>query len=151
MFMDLNEDSYTPMKIVCMVELSDCRAVCGGSVVAEDGVPIENKDTCIAIAGLPSNNTVSVKKYCIPKAMGESVRREPSEDWNVWFSEEWSSTILDIQFSDTVVGDMLIVHRDNRGHTLDTGPLEQFVSVHPRYIQDNARTFDLQYSTSAER
>ena len=31
-FVDLNEDAYTPMQILAMVELSDCRRICGGSV-----------------------------------------------------------------------------------------------------------------------
>ena len=78
LFVDVNEDTYTPMNIMAMVELSDCRSICGGVYAAQQGTaaddatessrPEQNKDTCIAIAGLPSNNTVMVKKYCVPKA-----------------------------------------------------------------------------------
>ena len=70
LFNDIDEDTYTPMNIMAMVELSDCTSICGGIYVAEEedkGAP-ENQDTCIAVAGLPSNSTVMVKKYCIPKA-----------------------------------------------------------------------------------
>lgn len=45
----------------------------------------KNVDTCIAIAGLPSNNTLAVKKYCVPKAQGKAVRSAPTETWFVWF------------------------------------------------------------------
>lgn len=66
LFVDLDEDAFTPMNILAMAELSDCRPICGGqSEAAPNAV---NKDTCIAIAGLPANNTVCVRKYCVPKA-----------------------------------------------------------------------------------
>ena len=78
LFADVNEDSYTPMNIMAMVELSECASICGGMYVEEkqeQSVQLgkgkmddQNKDTCIAVAGLPSNNTIMVKKYCIPKA-----------------------------------------------------------------------------------
>lgn len=110
LFTDLDKDSYTPMTILSMVELSRCHRVCGGLA---DGK--SSRDTCIAIAGLTTNGTVAVKKYCIPRAMGEGVRGEQSEDWYVWYSDEWSQTIIDVRFTDTLFGDSIIVHRDNRG------------------------------------
>ena len=95
LFTELNEDTYMPMNIMAMVELSDCTSVCGGIYAAEQGtddavqssLPEENKDTCIAVAGLPSNNTVMVKKYCVPKAQGRGVKLAPTETWFIWFSE----------------------------------------------------------------
>lgn len=63
-FQDLDEDAYTPMQILAMVELSECRPICGGSVVdGQDMRPPENKDTCIAIAGLPPPSGESFAPY----------------------------------------------------------------------------------------
>lgn len=128
-----------------MIELSDCTSVCGGIYAAEQSTdadnaeeasqPRENKDTCIAIAGLPSNNTVMVKKYCIPKAQGRGVKSAPTETWFVWHSEEWTPSLVDLQFADSIYGDVLVAFRDNKGRTsLEAGPLEQIVSVHPRQV-----------------
>ena len=83
LFVDLNEDAYMPMNIMAMVELSDCRPICGGSLKTVSKQM--NKDTCIAIAGLPSNNTIEIRKYCVPKAQGQGVRSVPTETWFVWF------------------------------------------------------------------
>lgn len=144
LFTELNEDAFMPMNIMAMVELSDCTSVCGGVYAAEYGtstdakdaeeeaIPEENKDTCIAVAGLPSNSTVMVKKYCIPKAQGRGVKSAPTETWFVWYSEEWTPSLVDLQFADSVYGDVLIAFRDNKGRTLASGPLEQIISVHPR-------------------
>lgn len=110
LFVDLDEDAYTPMNIMAMVELSDCRSVfsshmpffsshaekqqtrrpiCGGDseATAKTNAGAKNRDTCIAIAGLPGNNTIAIRKYCIPKAQGRGVRGAPTETWFVWFSE----------------------------------------------------------------
>jgi hypothetical protein len=145
LFVDLNEDAYTPMNILAMVELSDCRPICGGA--SEPSSSSSNADTCIAVAGLPSNNTISVKKYCVPRAQGKGVRSAPTETWFVWFSEEWSDTLVDLQFLDTIAGDALVALRDNKGRSPKTGPPEQFVSVHDRVIQKNPSTYDMMFST----
>jgi hypothetical protein len=42
-------------------------------LAAKPGANIKNKDTCIAVAGLPSNNTIAIRKYCVPKAQGKGV------------------------------------------------------------------------------
>jgi hypothetical protein len=53
------------------------------------------------VAGIPGNSTIAVKKYCIPKAQGKGVRSAPTEQWFVWYSEEWSMTVVDTKFLDT--------------------------------------------------
>lgn len=111
------------------------------------GTSTKNKDTCIAIAGLPSNNTIAIRKYCIPKAQGKGVRSIATETWYVWYSEEWTGTLVDLKFVDTVSGDVVVVLRDNKGRTLETGPLEHFVSVHPRKIQQDSLMYTALYRT----
>ena len=69
----------------------------------------------------------------------------------MWFSEEWTDTLVDLKFLDTVSGDAVVALRDNKGRSLKTGPLEQFVSVHPRKIQQDPRLYDLIYGTSQNR
>ena len=69
----------------------------------------------------------------------------------MWFSEEWTDTLVDLKFLDTVSGDAIVALRDNKGRSLQTGPLEQFVSVHPRRIQQDTRLYDLIYGTSQNR
>ena len=123
-FNDLDEDALMPMKIVTLVELSNCENVCGGTVSTE---------TCIAVAGISKNETIIVKKYCVPRAVGYSVRSAVDETWTVWHSETWTMSAMDIQFADTTDGDVLIVLRDGRGHQ-DMGPDEQFVTIHPRSV-----------------
>jgi hypothetical protein len=103
-FNDMDEDSDMPMKIVTLVELSECTKICSTAL-----------DSCLAVAGLAGNNTIMVKKYCVPRAMGYSVRSEPSEEWTIWGSEEWTTGALDIQFADTFSGDVLVVLRDGVG------------------------------------
>jgi hypothetical protein len=129
-FVDANEDAYTPMIILTMVELSDCTRVCGPGD-SSIGIP----DTCIAIAGISGNQSVSVKKYCIPRAMSIGVWSQPIESWGIWYSEGWSDTLLDLSFTDTVFGDVLLAYRDNRGGFPADGPRAQFISIHPRFIQ----------------
>lgn len=75
-FPELDEDAYTPMHILSMVELSDCQLVCGGETGKD-----ENRDACIAVAGITSNSSVCVKKYCIPRRLNEGVRSQASEEW----------------------------------------------------------------------
>jgi hypothetical protein len=156
-FVELNEDSFMPINVLAMVELSDCKLLCGGVTVDEIklgddyefGTETEdreqeakneestnlNKDSCLAVAGLAMNNTVAVRKYCVPKAQGQGVRSEPSQNWFVWYSEEWSATLVSLHFADTVTGDTLIALRDNHGRTLDSGHvLEDIVSVHSRFV-----------------
>ena len=141
-FVDLNDDAFMPMNILAMVELSDCRLVCGGFTddVLRMGEEIKldekakNGDRCIAVAGLPQNDTLAVKKYCIPAAQGQGVRSAPTETWFVWNSEEWTSTLVSLHFADTVTGDTLVALRDNHGMSLETGVVsEDIVSVHSRY------------------
>lgn len=151
LFVDLDEDAYTPMNIMAMVELSDCKPICGGTSEAATTKTTKNKDTCIAIAGLPSNNTIAIRKYCVPKAQGRGVRGTPTETWFVWYSEEWTDTLVDLKFLDTVSGDAVIALRDNKGRSLSTGPLEQFVTVHPRRIQQDTILFDRVYGSSQNR
>lgn len=98
--------------------------------------------------GISANSTITVMKYCVPKSLNQGVRSEPSETWTVWHSEEWSSSILSVKFTDTVYGDTVVCYRDNRGRSADTGPREQFVSIHPRIIQSNADLYSFQYSTT---
>jgi hypothetical protein len=105
-FNDLDEDALMPMRIVTIVELSSCVAVCGGTA---------NDDMCAAVAGIAANNTIQVKKYCIPSAVGLSVRSAPSQTWNVWGSEDWTISVTDIQFADTIHGDTLVLFRDGHG------------------------------------
>ena len=163
-FNELNEDAFMPMNILAMVQLSDCSLICGG-LNSEDiklGAKLEfgttsqqqkqqkardpNKDTCIAVAGLPANNTVAVKKYCIPKAQGQGVRGAPTETWFVWYSEEWSFTIISLHFGDSVSGDTLVVLRDNHGQSLESGHvMEDIVSVHSRNSQSDPELYDKFY------
>jgi hypothetical protein len=126
-FNNMDEDALMPMKIVTMVELSNCEMVCGGT---------SSTDTCLAVAGISSNETILVQKYCVPKAVGYSVRSAPSEMWTVWYSEDWTSSATDIQFADTIDGDVLVVLRDGRGQQ-NMGPDEQFVTIHPRSASKN--------------
>jgi hypothetical protein len=140
-FNDMNEDSTMPMKIVTLVELLNCDVVCGGDT---------DRVSCIAVAGLSLNNTILVMKYCIPQAVGYSVRSEPTETWTVWGSEEWTDSALDIQFADTMTGDTLVVLRDGIGNTRGE-PNQQFVTVHPRQIQQDAVIWDRWYSTEEYR
>ena len=121
-FNDIDEDSLMPMKIVTMVQLSTCDAVCGGTAAT---------DTCVAVAGISSNETILVKKYCIPRAVGYSVRSAPLETWTIWYSEAWTMSATDIQFADTLDGDTLVVFRDGSGQS-GMGPYKQFVTIHPR-------------------
>ena len=126
------------------------RAACGDAVLKLPAGS-KNRDTCIAIAGLPGNNTIAIRKYCVPKAQGRSVRSASSETWFVWYSEEWTSTLVDLKFLDTVTGDAVVALRDNKGRTLDTGPLEHFVSIHPRRIQEDPVMYDALYGSSKGR
>lgn len=131
-----------------------CRPICGGDgdmLAAKPGANIKNKDTCIAVAGLPSNNTIAIRKYCVPKTQGKGVRGVPTETWFVWFSEEWTDTLVDLQFLDTWSGDAVAALRDNKGRSLETGPMEQFVSVHPRVIQQDTSLYDRIYGTRQNR
>lgn len=136
------------------------RYICGGLTVEEvelgekfqtyteksSGDMTMNQDSCIAVAGLPENNTVQVLKYCIPKMQGQGVRIAALETWSIWFSEEWSSTIISLHFADTVSGDTLVALRDNRGKSHDSGHvLEDIVSVHPRSVQLDSRLYDRYY------
>jgi hypothetical protein len=59
MFMDLNLDAYTPMKIDSVVQLLDCSNICGSdeSYLDSNGV---NADTCTAIVGIATNHTIKV-------------------------------------------------------------------------------------------
>jgi hypothetical protein len=140
-FNDRDEDTDMPMKIITLVELLVCDSICGGT---------SGTDTCIAIAGISANNTIAVKKYCVPKGIGLSVRSAPLEAWNVWESETWTDGALDIQFSDTISGDTLVVLRDGIGSS-GQQPQEQFVTVHPRSIQQDAVVWDQFYSTEFDR
>lgn len=173
------------MQILAMVHLSDCRPVCGGGsdtsedeTVKQQTEDLGNRDTCIAIAGIIANSSISIMKYCIPKSLNQvisfkfysskfikltfiffkkGVRSEPSETWSVWYSELWSDTLIDLKFTDTVYGDTVIAYRDNRGGSdssnsnVDKGPAEEFVSIHPRIIQSSNYLFQTQYSTGADR
>jgi hypothetical protein len=58
---------------------------------------------------------------------------------------------VDLKFTDTVSGDVVIALRDNKGRTLETGPVEQFVSVHPRRIQQDASAYDRMYGSRQNR
>lgn len=137
------------MNIMAMVELSDCRRVCGGSVQdLEDGAPPENLDTCVAVAGVLANASVAVKKYCVPRALSLGVWSQPSEEWSVWHSEGWSGTLLSLWFTDTVHGDALVAYRDNRGGRPEDGPTEQAVTLHPRSVQADGTVYAGQYSTA---
>ena len=62
-----------------------CRPVCGGDGDLYASMKPNNKDTCIAVAGLPSNNTIAIRKYCVPKAQGVGVKSVPTETWFVWY------------------------------------------------------------------
>lgn len=80
------------------------------------------------------------------------VRGQPSEMWFVWYSEEWTSTLVDLQFADSVYGDVVIAFRDNKGRSSSvTGPDEQFITMHPRMIQQNSATYQRFYSTAEDR
>jgi hypothetical protein len=143
-FNDLDEDSLMPMKIVTMVELSTCTQLCGQGV--------NPMDRCMAIAGISSNESIAVMKFCIPSAKGLSVRSVKSESWNVWYSDKWSKTATDIQFADSIDADTLIVMRDGRGmKSMVYGPDEQFVTVHPRFIQAERDTWISKFMTDADR
>lgn len=159
-FSALDRDAYTPMKIAAIVQLTDCRRVCGGSAVGDEnenseyvtGFEVNDINHCIAIAGVVANSSIAVKKYCVPKAFGQGIRSEPSEEWHVWYSEEWSGTVIDLYFADVTRGDSLIALRDNRGRSLQTGlAREQFISVHPREIQLDPSFFNFQYGTATNR
>jgi len=141
------------------------RPICGGdgqltaaSSSSSSAKSPKNVDTCIAIAGLPSNNTIAVRKYCVPKAQGKGVKGAPTETWFVWYSEEWTHTLVELKFLDTISGDTVVALRNNKGGPLSTGPPEHFVSVHPRAIQlqmlpsnRDVRLFDVMYSTAQDR
>lgn len=62
-------------------------------------------------------------------------------------SEDFSDTIVDVKFLDTIAGDALVVLRDNKGRSLKSGLPEQFVSVHSRVTQNNPTTYDQMFST----
>jgi hypothetical protein len=111
----------------------------------------ENPDTCTAIVGIDLNHTIVVKKYCIPMALSEGVTGKPTQTWYVWYSEEWSMTATSIHFSDVTDGDTLIVVRNNKNGDYTKGPLEQFISIHPRSIQLDVPTYTLNYGTTEAR
>jgi hypothetical protein len=72
------------------------RPICGGdSVIASSGKNPKNLDTCIAVAGLPANNTLSIRKYCVPKAQGKGVRSALTETWFVWYRCVEKCTLLE--------------------------------------------------------
>lgn len=83
------------------------------------------------------------------------MRSAPTETWFVWFSEEWTHTLVEVKFLDTTSGDTIVALRNNKGGPLSTGPSEHFVSVHPRSIQqkayDGVAVFDILYSTAQDR
>lgn len=154
-FLDLDEDAYTPMKILAMVELSRCDAVCGGGAALADqnggASAAGEQDSCMAIAGISSNRTLAVKKYCIPGSLGTGVWSEPSETWHVWHSEGWIDTVVQVFFTETMFGDSLAVHQDNRAGGLRYSPRGHFVSLQSRALQRDPAVWDFWYSTEWDR
>ena len=59
--------------------------------------------------------------------------------------------MVDLRFLDTVSGDAVVALRDNKGRSLETGPLEHFVTVHPRMIQLNTARYDAIYGSKQDR
>ena len=145
-FVNGDQDSLTPMKIITIVQLSDCSKICGGTITT--GV---NADSCIAIAGFSTNKTISIMKYCIPTKLSMGVRNQVSENWDVWYSEDWSHNVQDLQFTDTHTGDCIVAYRDNHAKDVKDGPRTQFISLHPRSIQLDTDVFLRDYGTNEFR
>lgn len=150
-FLDMNGDAYTPFNILSMVQLEVCTMVCGlpSIDIATEFISDTNSDTCVAIVGLSDTNELTVEKYCVPKAFGEAVRKEPRESWTVIGSAEFHDSVVEVRFADTVKGDTLIVHRDNSGSN-NAGPKKDFVTVHPRSIQQDTLVYSEFYSTQQD-
>jgi hypothetical protein len=146
-FINGDRDALTPMKIIAIVQLSDCSKICGGVTTTS-----VNADSCIAIAGFSTTNTsISIMKYCIPTKLSMGIRNQVSENWHVWNSEEWSHTVQDLQFTDTQTGDCIVAYRDNYGKDVKNGPQTQFVSLHSRSIQMDSDIYQRDYGTSEIR
>ena len=150
-FLDMNSDAYTPFNILSMVQLESCELVCGLQTidVATEFISDTNKDTCVAIVGVSEIQELTVEKYCVPKAFGEGVRKEARESWTVTGSAQFIDSVIEVRFADTVKGDTLIVHRDNSGST-NPGPKKDFITVHPRSIQQDTLVFSEFYSTQQD-
>ena len=82
---------------------------------------------------------------------GRGVQSATLETWFIWYSEEWTDSLLELYFTDTIYGDTLIAFRDNKGRSLESGPQEQIVSIHPRAIQAKPDAYYRYYSTARER
>jgi hypothetical protein len=50
------------------------------------------------------NKLVLKKETLIPRA---GVRSASTETWFVWFSAEWTDTLVDLKFLNTVSGDLM--------------------------------------------
>lgn len=143
-FAEANEDSFMPMHIVAMGELTDdMEGLC----------PTQSR--VLAVAGIDYNSTIAVKKFCIPVKKGFSIYQITGEAWWVWYSEHWAATTIDIQFSDLERGDSLVILRDGSGGGEDmrsvTGPDETFVSVHARFAQRDPGIWSRMYWSSQDR
>lgn len=76
------------------------------------------------------------------KMQGRSVTSAPTETWFVWFSEEWSGTLVDLAFADSIYGDTLVAFRDNRGGKLSAGFQVSCSVLHSLYVSLKSRCTD---------
>lgn len=152
LFVGVDGDAYTPFKILAMVELEDCSVVCGGAAAGiSDGFAVEfevsdNRDACVAVAGITDSVELRVQKYCLPMSLGAGAWQQQSEGWTVQGSGEFIDTVLQVAFSESRRGDTLVVLRDNTGSGMP-GPERELVTVHPRKVQANREEFEVLYGT----
>lgn len=136
-----SEDSYMPMHIVAVAELTG--PICPSNARA------------MGVAGVNFNGTLAVKKFCLPKVRGVSVYHVPLESWTVWFSEDWAETVVDMQFADVFMGDSLVILRDGSGYTAEQatikGPDETFLSIHTRMSQQDVNIWRRYFFTPESR
>lgn len=141
-FGDFNKDSYMPMKIVNVAELTQ-----------PSGDLCNTASRIVGVVGVVANNSISVKKYCIPTAKGTSTHLV--DEWYVWHSEHWSSNVVDVQFTDVIYGDALLILRDGSGMPIEQqatyGPDEQFTSLHVRFAQLDGDLWTRLYYSANDR
>lgn len=147
-FTDITEDTYTPMNIMNMIELSNCADICGPSWRNDQAAAgtFVNADTCIAIVGVDSKSDMVVKKYCVPRMQGRTVTAAPaSENWIVY--GVGVKAVVSVHFLDSEKGDQVVVLRDNMGSILGAGyPSEHVVTVHSKLFYVDPLEVDILFS-----
>lgn len=71
---DVSADSFVPMNILDLIQLSDCTNICN--------VDENSPSNCVAIVGVPTfEEEVTIRKYCVPHQMNMAVFEQKIQRW----------------------------------------------------------------------